>query len=323
MSNSTETLHDATRIAQSPAKRSLGPLLVATGWMIAIGSVVFHSYATYRIPIEPARDNTPVILVPNATTAERDSTGYPVPCYYTDFDGYYYVSFARKMVEEGTPRVRWTNLDNAPNGRPVHWSSLFSWWLIALGTAHSLVSSYSISSAICAAGYYANPLLFGIVLTILCWTVWRRVSAMASFLMLVALATNPRIAMDFSYARPDHHGLHLVFAMGMVLCVILGCGGWVSSHTKTLGNWPKMSQARKWMIASGILGGCGLWTGATQQSVVILSLGIGAILSMWFGTVPDVQIDSQGRHHATTPQYKPELWRWWSWAGAATSLGSV
>src|SRR5471030_2969060 len=51
---------------------------------------------------------------------------------YIGMDGYHWVMQTQQMLGDGNWRVRHVDYDNAPDGREVHWSSLFRWWLAGL-----------------------------------------------------------------------------------------------------------------------------------------------------------------------------------------------
>ena len=54
---------------------------------------------------------------------------------FLDNDPYYWVIYAGEMVETGAWRIRHTLADNAPEGRPVHWSQSMTWLLVAFEAA--------------------------------------------------------------------------------------------------------------------------------------------------------------------------------------------
>src|SRR4051794_25954735 len=52
---------------------------------------------------------------------------------FLENDSYYWLSYSRRIGDGETLRVRHTHVDNAPFGRPVHWSQSVSWLLVILG----------------------------------------------------------------------------------------------------------------------------------------------------------------------------------------------
>jgi len=303
------------------------------GWSV----ILSECFVVHRTVIIPARQQSSTLRMTGEDADQPVAAEVTAPQYFVDFDGYYWVTYARKMVSEGDLRVHWTNRDNAPFGRGVHWSSLFSWWLVVLGAFHSVFSGLPINSAIGFAAYYANPVLMGLMLLGVGWTTYRRLGNLAASVLVMILALQPALLRDFGYGRPDHHGLHLICALGFVLLAVLGGGGWVRRDDDARLSRGKgkpavadiddgfaldFLQARRWFIASGIFGGCGLWIGATQQALVIGAVGVGAFAAM-IGATRRVSAsggEPPSAESEPTLRWAPELWRLWSRVGALTSF---
>jgi len=306
----------------------------AVGLAVFIGLLVILSDCLYvhRSAIIPAREQSASIRKIGEEGGASAAASVTDPHYFVDFDGYYWVANARQMVSERDLRVRWTFLDNHPFGRSVDWSSVFSWYLVLLGASHAVFSGLPIGSAIGAAAYYANPVLMGLLLIGVGWVSYRRLGNLGGATLVLLLALQPALLRDFGYARPDHHGLHLICALGVVLLAVLGGGGWVVRKTDPKKERPggKRSTsaidrfalderaARRWFIASGILGGCGLWIGATQQALVIGCVGVGGFIAM-MGATRRVEIPA-GDDRESVLRWAPELWRLWGRVGALTSF---
>ena len=149
----------------------------------------------------------------------------------------------------------------------------------------------------------------------------KRLDAWSTGVFLVTLAALWGVEWDFSYGRPDHHGLHLMAFLGLVLGALMAGLGWTrvgpalterigDTFLLRLGTW---RQAREWFTVSGICGGMGLWIGSTQQVVCIAVLGAGATLGvLLFG--------GQKKTSVHGVRFAPELWLRWSRVGALTSL---
>jgi len=312
------------------------PWVLLLALLIGLSVILSECLVVYRNALIPARLQS--VSVTKAGENIDDPVKKPEtgPQYFLDFDGYYWVTFARQMVSEKTLRVRSTNLDNVPFGRPVHWSSIFAWWLVLLGGLHAFFSGMPVYSAVSSAAYYANPLLMALLLCGVGWAIYRRVGKAASFLLIMLLATQPALLRDFGYGRPDHHGLHLICALAIILLTVLGGGGWVlrdagarKSRSKGQGAGADpgggfvlgFAQARRWFVASAIMGGCGLWIGATQQSLIVASVGVGAIIATIAATRrPGNSVKTSTNQEDTDLRWAPELWRVWGRVGALTSL---
>jgi hypothetical protein len=76
-------------------------------------------------------------------------------------DSFYWVSYAREMIDTGEMRVRFTQLDNAPYGRPnLGWASLNAWYLVILAKIWSLTSGLPLRPALLSAALWASPILY-------------------------------------------------------------------------------------------------------------------------------------------------------------------
>ena len=188
--------------------------------------------------------------------------------------------------------------DNTPYGRGRHWSQSFSWWLLGLGGINHLVSGVPMETAIAQAATPANPVLLVLFLTAMGLILRRHLDAWPTGIFLVTLASCWGVEWDFSYGRPDHHGLHLMAYLGLMLAALTAGLGWVRDVPGD--NAPdggvtdgflvrpaSRRHARFWFTVSGVCGGAGLWIGSTQQCVCIAVLGIGAVLGAWCFARPE------------------------------------
>lgn len=180
--------------------------------------------------------------------------------------------------------MRSTALDNAPDGREVHWSSSVVWLLA--GTAH-VRSWFTGDFSISRASYFAGPVLGLICLALLWVIVAKGVGRVyASFFVLI-FGVSPLIADCFVVGETDHHGLVCALAAGSVLA--LGFGSARSSPAP-------------WFVASGVLGGAALWVSAASFIPVLIGCAAGA-----FFCIPGKTLE-------------PRLWRLWGFAGCVASL---
>lgn len=229
---------------------------------------------------------------------------------FLDNDPYYWVAYARRIAGGEALRIRFTDVDNVPYGREVHWSSLFSWWLVGLGGICHLATGQPMPQAIESAAFWANPVMFFFFLFGVGVVTGRRIHYAAGALTVVLLACLPSVQWDFGYARPDHHGLHIIAFFSTLLLLLLGGGGFVKNGTGDA--WIlSRSQARYWFIGAGVCSGLGLWLGATQQMFLIVAIGAGAALAMLGSRLSRVLDDiySDG-----------SLWRLWGWTAAFAGM---
>ena len=236
-----------------------------------------------------------------------------------DPDSHVWINLTQRQVRDGTVRPHDFPFDNTPMGRERHWSSSFSWWLLVLGGATHWIGGLPWDEAIARSAGWANPILCALFLAALGVILKRRLDAWSTGIFLVTLSALSGVQWDFSYGRPDHHGLHLMAFLGLVLGALLGGLGWTrvgpalaeeaDTSVVRLGTW---RQARGWFTASGVCGGLGLWIGSTQQMVCVAVLGAGATLAALLFGGPTRRVEGV--------RFAPELWLHWSRVGALTSL---
>ncbi len=113
------------------------------------------------------------------------------------------------MIDIGKLRVRSTQMDNAPDGRPNWgWASLNAWYLVALGKVWSVATGIPLHQALLSAAMWSGPILYFLVLTTILalGLVTRNFPAAAAAALI--LGTAPRVYEDLAYAVPGHHGWH-------------------------------------------------------------------------------------------------------------------
>jgi len=238
--------------------------------------------------------------------------------YFLDNDCYYWLSYAERMVTNGEWRIRSTNIDNVPYGREMHWSQSMAWLEVGFGKIRSLVTGESWLEAIPKAAIWINPTLFAIFLCLFFCLVEGAWGFLPAGLALLWMVSHGDLAWGFHSYRPDHQSLHLMFSLLTFLLLSLGGVGWVSnSPIDREFRWirlvapPPDKVARRYFIASGIVGGLGLWIGATVE---ILCLGL-----MMAGAVSAAFL-FRGKPPEKNLRFTPQLYRLWARVGAGTSL---
>lgn len=257
-------------------------------------------------------------FTPIAATEQRPNSGR----IFLDNDAYCWVGYAQKMAETGSGRIRQTEADNVPYGRPVHWSQLVSWFLLLAGWLRHLFVGDSFHLAIENAAIWINPFQQLLLLIGGGWLLFRRLGLVPAMLWICAFATIPSIQWTYHPLRPDHHGFHFIFNIFSLLTLLLGGLGWVrptpagaTEPPEFFGRFqlPKKQMAKRYFIAAGILGGFGFWTGATVQFLGIAIFTTSAFLLIHF--MPPKSSDAPNKDSA----YEPSLWRLWALSGAITS----
>jgi hypothetical protein len=235
---------------------------------------------------------------------------------HSSMDARWWVLHTEKALREGAWRVRETQLDNAPQGREVHWSSSLVWLLAALARIISVISGKPPAECVAEAALFAGPLMLVLSLLGLSVLIARRFDWRAALFFNVVFLTTVPVYLNFVAGEADHHGLVLVFAMGCVLCLIAGGSGFVraagkAANTGAGGHFLPVEESRAWFRLSGVLGGAALWISAATALPVIAGAGIGAFVAFFAGR-------SHGERKERTP--RPELWTAWGVAGCVSSL---
>jgi len=239
---------------------------------------------------------------------------------FLDNDPYYWITYARQMVETGQWRVRYTYVDNVPYGREVHWSQSVSWMLVAFGYVRHLLTGEPMYDAIEGASIWVNPFLLVLFAIGFSWLISRRMGVVAGAYFMLTFVTLPDVHWAFHPFHPGHHGFHVAVSLGAALCLVLGGLGWVTRRgTEALEEGVGRGlrffrplqlmdrvEARRYFAATGIFTGLGLWIGATVQFFSIGTLAAGVVLLAFF---------MPARLKSQKADYVPELWRLWGiWA---------
>ncbi len=242
---------------------------------------------------------------------------------YVGMDGYHWVMQTQQMLADGNPRVRsvdYDNYDNGPKGREVHWSSSFRWWVALLAWLEHAYGAVPLSNAVEDVIPFANTLLIVLLMIGVTPPIARRMGAGPATLVVFGMMAISPLYEAFSEGKSDHHGLAALSGLLTLLFLLAGGAGWVKSETggdesanSALDAWlPYRAQARRWFIASAIVGGMGLWVSTASEAPVLVEVGLGALLATGL----------LGRNAQNDPLAKPDptLWRVWGIAGATTSL---
>jgi hypothetical protein len=223
----------------------------------------------------------------------------------TGIDGKWWVLHAEKMLREGRLRVRHTDLDNAPSGREVHWSSGLMWLIIALGWAGQLWSQLPIADSLSLGAALSGPLLF-FVGTVAFGLLFRAgFGWLPAALAVVLFSSFAPISDVFRLGDCDHHGMVSWFAMAGVLCLVLGQGGLAGTAAPRRGSRTNDTQ-RRWFVWAGLAMGAALWVSAATAIPIIVAVAVGAVVVALLRGEAGV---------------RPELWRVWGLAGGLASLG--
>jgi hypothetical protein len=214
-------------------------------------------------------------------------------------DTAHWIMQTQAMMAAGDWRVRWVDYDNAPTGREVHWAAPLHWWLGGLAWADHWISGRPLGISVERAVIYSGPLMFLLLLAGLGPFLLRRFSALAAIVFaLGAVAVYP-FYLDFVAIYADHHGLANICGLLTVLFFAAGSGN--------------PAEARRWLTASALAGGTGLWISAATQVPVLVALGLGMLAAIPL---------ARGRPAGMSWLADPGLLRIWGWSGGAMSLAA-
>lgn len=274
----------------------------------------------------------------------------PVFLFETAFDGYTWNDHAEHLGANGRWRLRWTDFDNAPHGREVHWNSAFAWYLRGLGELHSRATGETLRTSIFRMSIWANPILLVAALLVIPTLAARRYGALSGTVVALGMVCAPTFYDGFTPAYPDHHGMIALALLGMVLGI-----AWAGAEDTT------PAQARRWMMVSALCGAAGLWFSAVSATMLLLAVGAGALAAAAVGLsgplpcpearrrrMPEANGRSNTELHrtsascspllpeagsgdlkqpararqarATDSLLQPQLWRLWAFWGAGASL---
>jgi hypothetical protein len=214
-------------------------------------------------------------------------------------DAKWYLIHAEEFLRSDTWKIRRTGLDNTPQGREVHWSSLIVWLLGAGASLTAAFTEASPTESVQSVAFYFGPVTKMLALALLAWLVWRRFGAGTAALALILLAASASFANMFQAGQVDHHGLAAALCLASVFCLGASSGG-VVMRGQSPDHW--------WPAASGVLAGLAMWVSSATALPVIAACG-----PAWILSILAIRPGQGVRVWSAAP------WRW-AVAGAATSL---
>jgi hypothetical protein len=292
---------------QPTAGASPGEILSWCGFtailIACMGYVLFHAFLIDRVTVRLCRE----MDGPEAKPTEV----LPVPLLEIAFDGYVWNRHAEKLGEDGEWRVRYTDMDNAPEGREVHWSSGFALYLRGLGEIYSHYTGDTMRNSIFRMSIWANPILLVMALGLFSTLSARRFGPLCGSVLGIGMVTTASFYEGFLPGYPDHHGITGFALLGLVFGIAWAGAGWVQQPDGKAFLPPKsVKQARHGMIFSGVSAATALWISGFSTAVIAFGIGLGAMLGVALFTK---RASSEGC------EYHPELWKLWS---LVTALGS-
>ncbi|RRJ97225.1 tetratricopeptide repeat protein [Opitutaceae bacterium TAV4] len=230
-------------------------------------------------------------------------------------DGMTWTSEIIGMVSHGDFRLRTDYRENAPEGRPVYWSSGWAWLHIVWARIHQSMTGAAWPLAVERAAAWINlPLL---LLTLAGFSLWmaRRQGAVAGGLLALALVGAHTFYESFFPSNNDHHGIANIGLLALICGVLLGGVGFVRrKNIDALPGFlrlPDERVARRAFIVSGLGGGVALWVNAVAAAPAIGLIGAAGLLA---ALAAGRELRLQGA------VCRPDLWRLWGRAGAAAGV---
>jgi tetratricopeptide (TPR) repeat protein len=228
-------------------------------------------------------------------------------------DAQMWVRHALALIEGDASRIRFTTIDNAPDGREVHWNSAWVRTIALAGRLHHLFTGLPLTTSVERAAMWLNPaVLFGFIV-LFSAIATRRAGVIAGVVVAIAMTCHDRIFEGFFPTYVDHHGLLSVAVFGLSLgAVFMGAGWWQATTSDGISILPASPQsARRSAIFSALSGAFGLWVSAASMIPPIAIVGVSAVISV---LVHGRSARAQGS------QFDPETWRTWGRVGAGASL---
>lgn len=274
---------------------SLLVCLIAT--VAALGAAAYAKWTTIGKISAVSFSEVPPHAVPLPSGAREEYLVLPT----SSVDARWWVVHTKKMLRDGSWRVRGTMLDNAPDGREVHWSSFLMWVLAVLAWLRSWGTGDPAEWFVADAAVAAGPLLMIFLLGGLGILAQRALGWRPAIFYLLTLLTSQGVVRTFELGEADHHGIVLAFASACALCLVAGGAGFARR---------KDENASHWFMASGVAGSAALWVSASTALPILAGLGAGGFLTGWV-FAPNKE----------PSPIRPDLWFVWGVAGCLGSLG--
>ena len=269
---------------------------------LSIAWVLTHAYMVYNVTVRICEEADSKI-----PKEER------VPIFLSEiaFDGYLWNRHAEHLGKNGSLRLRFTDFDNAPHGREVHWNSAFAWYLRGLGEIYRAINGDTLRNSIYRMSIWANPILLVIALLILPVLAARRFGPISGAVIAVGMVAVPTFYEGFLPAYPDHHGIINFALLGTVFGIAWAAAGWIrQSDDSDFLAAPDIRTARQGLWLSAICGACGLWFSALSTGIFLGSIGISVLITSALFA----------RSKNTQALLDPDLWKFWAIRGSAIAL---
>jgi tetratricopeptide (TPR) repeat protein len=278
-------------------------LILAAAWAMVAVLAIWHTAAMrdYVALLDSVGRNTPE----NATPLRR-----PAPAAFSD--SHTWLRYALATQEGGPWQVRFTDIDNAPRGREMHWNSAFVHLISLAGRIEQSRTGLPLARATeNALAWFNLPLLLGCVVIFSTWATLRA-GAGAGVIVALGIIGLRSFYDGFSPNYVDHHGLLTAAVFGLVLgAMFMGAGWWRPTGTGAQLLPESAQAARRAAIGSALSGAFGMWISAASVIPAIAIVGVAGLASaVTFGR----------RARSDGAQFDPAAWRLWGRVGAIASI---
>ena len=245
-----------------------------------------------------------------ATPFERIRPGFTA-------DASMWIRYATDVLEgKNNFRSHLTQVDNAPQGREVHWNSGLLAWLIGAGWLNHQITGLPYPTAVERAAVWANLPLLLLFMAGFTWWTWRRAGAPAAVLVAFCCFGQRWFYEGFIPSYLDHHGLISAAVAGLLLGVIFMGAGWLrpagTTPTGLLALLPdNEAEAIRTARWAGFWGGFGMWISTASLAIPIALVASASLLG---ALACRTSLSTAGARVCS------QVWRAWGRAGALTSV---
>ena len=284
---------------ESPRQRwlILSCVWALVAWLAVLDSLAIRSY---------------VALLDDSALLSADALPLRRTVPSDDADAQTWVRYALALDSTGAWRLRHTDIDNAPTGRAVHWSSGVAQVVSFAGRLRSAATGEVIATATERSLAWLNLPLLLLIVVGFSTLVTRRAGAAAGTLMAFGMIGHPQFYAGFAPNNVDHHGLLSAASLGVMLgALLMGVGWWrpVNGGFTLLPDSPR--RARAGALLSAVSGAIGMWISAASVIPTIAFVGTAGLLATWW---------LGGRTVDDGAQFDGNLWRLWGRVGASLSV---
>lgn len=227
-------------------------------------------------------------------------------------DAQVWVRHALALLEGDGVRLRYTEIDNAPQGREVHWNSAWAWTIAGFGWLDHWLTRRPLPQAVEGVTLWLPTFTLLVLMVVMSTWAARRGGALLGVLVAVAMVGHPRIYEGFFPSYVDHHGLLTVSVLGMVLGAAMMGAGWWRGTAEGVSLLPRSPEAaRRAAAVSALWGAVGLWVSAASVIPPIAIVGFAGVLAL---VVQGRAARGQG------DTFDGDTWRTWGRVGGVASF---